>query len=67
MAQPPDLQRLPLDDLARGCAQESERFRLRLEQDARFCFEIFRRAIADADGQASLNAAKALTTWWRTS
>ena len=52
MAQPPDLQRLPLDDLARGCAQESERFRLRLEQDARFCFEIFRRAIADADGQA---------------
>ncbi len=48
----PDLQRVSLEELARACAQQTERFRRGLEHDVRSCFEIFRRAIVDANERA---------------
>jgi hypothetical protein len=36
-----------LDDLAQRCASETEKFSRREPSDARFCFELLRRALAD--------------------
>jgi hypothetical protein len=36
-----------LDDLAQRCASETEKFNRREPSDARFCFELLRRALAD--------------------
>src|SRR6185503_16026469 len=36
-----------LDDLAQRCASETEKFNRRQPSDARFCFELLRRALAD--------------------
>ncbi|MEP6894110.1 MAG: hypothetical protein ABI986_00755 [Chloroflexota bacterium] len=44
-----NVQQLPLNDLARRCAEETDRFRMRLKDDSRFCFELFRRAISERD------------------
>jgi hypothetical protein len=43
---------LALDDLARHCAQQTDRYRRRLEHDLRYCLEIVRRAIRRQDEQA---------------
>jgi hypothetical protein len=43
---------LPLNELARSCAQQTLLFFQRLESDTRYCFEIFRRAIVEKDQQA---------------
>ena len=44
-----DPQLLTLADIARRCAQETERFFQRQSYDPRFCFELFRRAILEHD------------------
>jgi DNA-directed RNA polymerase specialized sigma24 family protein len=38
-----------LDDLSKRCAEESKRFFQGRDNDPRFCFELFRRAIFDQD------------------
>jgi len=43
---------LPLDDLAQRCAEETEKFSRRQTSDARFCFELLRRALADGLSEA---------------
>ena len=45
MEDQPDLGRLALADVAQRCAQETARFFQRRGHDARFCYELFRRAI----------------------
>lgn len=47
MAEPSDFSALSLTGVVRRCAQESDLFFKRLDNDPRFCFELFRRAIAD--------------------
>ena len=44
-----DPQHLPVDDLAKRCAQETELFFQHRLQDSKYCFELFRRAIRDAN------------------
>ena len=44
-----DPRHLPVDDLARRCAQETELFFQRQAQDSKYCFELFRRAIRETD------------------
>jgi len=48
----PDFASLPLGLLSFRCGEETERFFQRKEQDSRFCFELFRRAIVQRDNQA---------------
>ena len=43
---------LALDELARHCAQQTDRYRRRLDHDLRYCLEIIRRAIRRRDQQA---------------
>lgn len=43
---------LALDELARHCAQQTDRYRRRLDHDLRYCLEIVRRAIRRRDDQA---------------
>jgi len=61
-------QKLPLTELARRCAEETERFRARLKDDSRFCFELFRRAISERDQYAWDMICKQyrplMTDWW---
>ena len=52
MASVSDLQKLSLADVSRQCAEESERFFRRLTNDARFCFELFRRAMVEHNARA---------------
>src|SRR5258706_1712163 len=42
-----DLQLMTVDALAQKCAKETESFRLHLQDDSRYCFELFRRAICE--------------------
>lgn len=42
-----DLSKLPLDDLARWCAEETDKFRRKLAVDSRYCYELFRRALEE--------------------
>ena len=44
-----DLQYLPVDDLAKRCAQETELFFQHRVQDSKYCFELFRRAVRDTN------------------
>lgn len=39
--------RLPVDDLAQRCAEETEKFNRRRPHDPQFCFELLRRALAE--------------------
>jgi hypothetical protein len=41
-----------LSELAQRCREETERFFHRLGPDTRFCYELFRRALARRDGEA---------------
>lgn len=43
---------LPLDDLARRCAEETEQFSRRRSHDPRFCFELLRQALAEGVPEA---------------
>ncbi|HNP71663.1 MAG TPA: hypothetical protein PLO33_04585 [Kouleothrix sp.] len=43
---------LSIDDLARLCASETDKFNRRLPSDTRFCFELFRRALAGGVSEA---------------
>ncbi len=52
MSNAPDFSALPLGFLSFRCGEETERFFQRKEQDSRFCFELFRRAIALRENQA---------------
>src|SRR5258706_1495241 len=42
-----NLQLMTVDALAQRCAEETENFRMRLHDDSRYCFELFRRAICE--------------------
>ena len=52
MTTPSELHTLPLPRLAQRCAEESTRFFNRRDNDPRFCYEIFRRAIVGQDSEA---------------
>jgi hypothetical protein len=49
MNQNPDFQSFSIPDLARCCAQETERYFRKQSHDSRYCFELFRRAVRDRD------------------
>jgi hypothetical protein len=42
----------PLTDIVQRCAEETQRYSRRQESDARFCFELLRRALADGVADA---------------
>ncbi len=44
--------RLSVDELARRCAQETEKFNRRQLSDPQFCFELLRRALAEGNAEA---------------
>ena len=44
--------RMSLDDLARHCAEETEKFSRHQANDPQFCFELLRRALADGAPEA---------------
>lgn len=43
---------LSVDDLAQRCAEETDKFNRRQTNDAQFCFELLRRALADGSSEA---------------
>ncbi len=43
---------LPIDELARLCAAETAKFSQQLASDTQFCFELFRRALAEGISEA---------------
>jgi len=43
---------LPLDQIAQRCAEETQKFRQRQPSDTQFCFELFRRALAEGLNEA---------------
>jgi hypothetical protein len=43
---------LSVDALAQRCAEETDKFNHRQVNDAQFCFELFRRALADSSSEA---------------
>ena len=47
-----EVDRLSIDDLAQRCAAETESFKGRRDSDARFCFELLRRALAENISEA---------------
>lgn len=47
-----DLERLPLAELARRCAKETDLYLKHQDNDQRYCFELFRRAIHHRDESA---------------
>ena len=52
MPEEPDLNQLTIAGLAQHCAHETDLFFQRQSYDPRFCYELFRRAIADRNEQA---------------
>ena len=52
MSHQPDLRLLTLTGIAHRCAQETQRFFQRQAHDPRYCYELFRRAIADHNERA---------------
>ncbi len=48
----PDIHQLTLAGIAHRCARETERFFQRQGHDPRYCFELFRRAVAENDQHA---------------
>lgn len=47
-----DLEHLPVEDLAQRCAQETNLYLKHQDNDQRYCFELFRRAIHHRDESA---------------
>ena len=47
-----EVDRLSIDDLAQRCADETENFSRRRDNDPRFCFELLRRALAENVSEA---------------
>ncbi|MCL6511161.1 MAG: hypothetical protein K6U78_10765 [Anaerolineae bacterium] len=47
-----DVSQLPLDDVARRCAEETDKFRRKQSVDNRYCFELFRRALEERSQDA---------------
>ena len=47
-----ELQQMAVEDLAQRCAQETDLYFNQKDFDSSYCFELFRRAIRDKDGQA---------------
>ena len=45
-------QGMPNEELARLCAIETEKFNRRQSSDAQFCFELFRRALAEGASES---------------
>lgn len=43
---------VPLDEVARRCHEETERFFQRLVHDTQYCYDLFRRALAQRNGDA---------------
>lgn len=58
-----------LNEVARRCREETERFFQRLVHDTRYCYELFRRALAQRDGEAfellMLNYRSLMDSWVR--
>lgn len=52
MSHESDLQHLTVEDLAQRCAQETDYYFNNKENDPRYCFELFRRAIRGQDERA---------------
>ncbi|MCB0254869.1 MAG: sigma-70 family RNA polymerase sigma factor [Anaerolineae bacterium] len=52
MSDPLEITSLTLAGLAHRCSEETHLFFRRLEYDPRYCYELFRRAIVDADQDA---------------
>lgn len=52
MIDPAEITSLTLAGIAHRCSEETHRFFKRLEYDPRYCYELFRRAIVDADQEA---------------
>jgi RNA polymerase sigma factor (sigma-70 family) len=52
MSQENELQSMPVDDLARRCAQETDLYFSHHDYDPSYCFELFRRAICNTDERA---------------
>lgn len=52
MSDPVDIASLTLAGIAHRCSEETHLFFRRLEYDPRYCYELFRRAIVDADQSA---------------
>jgi RNA polymerase sigma factor (sigma-70 family) len=52
MSHETNLDHMTIDNLAQKCAQETDLYFTRKDFDSRFCFELFRRAIADNDERA---------------
>lgn len=47
-----NLQDFPLDELGKRCSEETAKYFRKLAQDTRYCFELFRRAFINYDGDA---------------
>jgi RNA polymerase sigma factor (sigma-70 family) len=47
-----ELHQMPVEALAQRCAQETDFYFKNKNYDSKYCFELFRRAIRDGDGQA---------------
>jgi DNA-directed RNA polymerase specialized sigma24 family protein len=47
-----DLEQMPLGDLAKRCAQETDSYFRKKNNDSRYCLELFRRAIVSRDNDA---------------
>lgn len=43
---------LPIDTLAQRCAEETEKYRYQQPSDPQYCFELFRRALAEESSDA---------------
>lgn len=52
MTDPVEISSLTLAGIAHRCSEETHRFFKRLEYDPRYCYELFRRAIVDANQEA---------------
>lgn len=52
MSDPVEITSLTLTGLAHRCSEETHLFFRRMEYDPRYCYELFRRAIVDADQDA---------------
>lgn len=47
-----DLADLPIDEIIARCQEETERYSRRDSHDPRYCYELFRRALAEQDQEA---------------
>ncbi|MBZ0283661.1 MAG: hypothetical protein K8L97_23190 [Anaerolineae bacterium] len=47
-----DMREFPLDELSRRCAEETKNFLRHVPHDTEYCYELFRRALAEKDSEA---------------